>query len=108
VVVAIDTVIEKKIDALATLESQFIEGGATGRAEQVPKNDDERKAAFERLRTNFRRRYAQIADQCRTKLIELYGDEQGQQVKYAEAFEICEYGRQPNKEELRKLFPFFP
>ncbi len=108
VVVAIDTVIEKKIDALATLESQFIEGGATGRAEQVPKNEDERKAAFERLRTNFRRRYAQIADQCRTKLVELYGDEQGQQVKYAEAFEICEYGRQPNKEELRKLFPFFP
>jgi hypothetical protein len=29
-------------------------------------------------------------------------------VQYAEAFEICEYGRQPNKEELRKLFPFFP
>ncbi|MBI4627057.1 MAG: PIG-L family deacetylase, partial [Verrucomicrobia bacterium] len=29
-------------------------------------------------------------------------------IKYAEAFEICEYGRQPNEEEIRRLFPFFP
>jgi len=108
IVVAIDAVIEKKVDALATLESQFIEGGATGNPDRVPKNAEERQAAFDRLRENFRRRYAQIADQCRTKLIELYGEEQGKQVKYAEAFEVCEYGRQPNKEELRRLFPFFP
>jgi hypothetical protein len=93
---------------LATLESQFIEGGATGNPDRVPKNEEERQAAFDRLRENFRRRAAQIADQCRTKLIELYGEEHGKQVKYAEAFEVCEYGRQPNKEELRKLFPFFP
>ncbi len=26
----------------------------------------------------------------------------------AEAFEICEYGRRPTKEELLKLFPFVP
>jgi len=108
VVVAIDSVIEQKIDALATLESQFIEGGATGSAERAPKNEEELKAAFARLRENFRRRYAQIADQCRAKLIELYGEEQGKQVKYAEAFEICEYGRQPSKEDLKKLFPFLP
>ena len=25
----------------------------------------------------------------------------------AEAFEICEYGRKPDKEELKQLFPFF-
>ena len=37
----------------------------------------------------------------------LYGEERGRAFKYAEAFEICEYGRQPNNEELRKLFPFF-
>jgi LmbE family N-acetylglucosaminyl deacetylase len=107
-VVAIDAVIEKKVDALATLESQFIEGGATGNPDRAPKNEEERKAAFDRLRENFRRRAAQIADQGRTKLVELYGEEQGKQVKYAEAFEVCEYGRQPNQEELRKLFPFLP
>jgi hypothetical protein len=41
-------------------------------------------------------------------LIELYGEEQGKQVRYAEAFEICEYGRRPNADEVRRLFPFFP
>jgi hypothetical protein len=26
-------------------------------------------------------------------------------VKYAEAFEICEYGTQPNEEMIKNLFP---
>ena len=34
-------------------------------------------------------------------------DEKGKKVKHAEAFELCEYGRQPSKKELLKLFPFF-
>jgi hypothetical protein len=28
-------------------------------------------------------------------------------VQFAEAFEICEYGRRPNRAELAKMFPFF-
>jgi hypothetical protein len=32
----------------------------------------------------------------------------GKQVRYAEAFEVCEYGRQPNAAEIRRLFPFLP
>lgn len=79
-----------------------------GDASRVPKNAEERKAALERLRDAFRRRFARIADSNREKLIELYGEEKGRQVKYAEAFEICEYGRQPSKQDLRKLFPFLP
>jgi hypothetical protein len=35
-----------------------------------------------------------------------YGEERAAQVKCAEAFEICEYGRKLNQ-KLRKLFPFF-
>jgi LmbE family N-acetylglucosaminyl deacetylase len=108
VVVAIDSVIERKIDALAQMESQFIEGGALGNASRIPADKEQREAAFKRLRENFRRRSARIADRCRDKLVALYGEEQGQQVKYAEAFEICEYGRQPGKAELRRLFPFRP
>jgi hypothetical protein len=34
-----------------------------------------------------------------------YGSEKAMKVKYAEAFEICEYGKQPNAEDLRKIFP---
>ena len=36
-----------------------------------------------------------------------YGEERGQAVKYAEAFEICEYGRRPTPDEIKQLFPFF-
>ena len=108
VVVAIDSVIEQKVDALAVIESQFIEGGAMGNAGRVPSNEEEKKAAHERLRDAFRRRFARVADSGREKLIELYGEEKGKQVQYAEAFEICEYGRQPSKQDLRKLFPFLP
>jgi N-acetylglucosamine malate deacetylase 1 len=48
-----------------------------------------------------------MANRFRTKLVEYYGAEKGGSVKFAEAFEICEYGRRPNTEELKKLFPFF-
>ena len=40
-------------------------------------------------------------------LIEWYGEERGQTIKVAESFQICEYGRQPSKTDLKKLFPFF-
>jgi hypothetical protein len=40
-------------------------------------------------------------------LIELYGQENGKKVRCAEAFELCEYGRQPSADELKQLFPFF-
>ncbi len=106
IVVAIDSVIERKVDALAAIPSQFIEGGANGGPERLPANDEERAAADARLRENFKRRFARIADSCREKLGELYGEQQAEQIRYAEAFEICEYGRQPSKEEIRKLFPF--
>jgi LmbE family N-acetylglucosaminyl deacetylase len=105
VVVAIDAVIDRKIQALAVMESQFIEGGAMGSAERSPKTPEEHAAAHRRLEENFKRRFAQIADQCRDQLIELYGEEVGAKVEYAEAFEVCEYGRRPTAEELKQLFP---
>jgi len=108
IVVAIDGVVERKVDALAKLESQFIEGGATGSARETPTTPAEKEAAHKRLRESFKGRFASTANQYRGKLIELYGEEKGKQVRYAEAFEICEYGRQPSPDEIRRLFPFFP
>ena len=43
----------------------------------------------------------------RGALEKLYGEEQGKRAKYAETFEICEYGRRPSPEEIKKLFPFY-
>jgi hypothetical protein len=34
-----------------------------------------------------------------------YGEQNAAKAKYAEAFEICEYGAQPTEAEIRKLFP---
>ena len=103
---AIDSVIERKIDALVRIESQFIEGGAMGSADKAPKNAAEKEARIKQVRESFKRRFTRIADDCRDKLIDLYGEDAGKKVKYAEAYEICEYGRRPSKQDLKKLFPF--
>ncbi|MCP4258826.1 MAG: PIG-L family deacetylase [Planctomycetes bacterium] len=107
-VVAIDDVIEKKLDAMVVLESQFVEGGVSGNESMVPKNEKERAAAYRRVSASFRRRFESTANKYRDKLIEMYGEKKGKKVRYAEAFEVCEYGRRPNENDLKtKLFPFF-
>jgi LmbE family N-acetylglucosaminyl deacetylase len=104
IVVAIDGTIEKKVEGLVNMESQFVEGGATG---QMPQDDADRKARRDRVAAGFRARSEGAANRFRAKLVELYGEETGKKVRYAEAFEVCEYGRRPRAEEMRKLFPFF-
>jgi len=108
VVVAIDEVIEKKVDALMKIESQFIEGGCGGWRSPLPDEPGAREKRRQSRREGFKRRFAAVADRYRDRLIEVYGEEKGKQVRYAEAFEICEYGRRPSAAELQKLFPFLP
>lgn len=109
IVVAIDDVIEKKFDAIHELESQVYEGGALGSEEQfrlVPKGDAARKKWF-REQHPWSKRDAEIADKYRTELTDYYGAEKGKKVKFAEAFEICEYGRRVNVNQIKQLFPFY-
>ncbi|MFO0923183.1 MAG: PIG-L family deacetylase [Pirellulales bacterium] len=110
IAVAIDDVFEKKVDALVALESQTFEGGANGTAESTaaapPASQPELRRTW--LRDRWVKRSSGEADRFRESLKRWYGEEQGKKVQYAEAFEICEYGRQPNPEEIRKLFPFLP
>lgn len=110
IVVSIDSVIEQKIDALWKLESQIESFWATRNFEAVvpvPAEGPERVKRKAQLAETMKRRYASIANRFRSKLIELYGVDRGTTVKYAEAFEVCEYGTQPSKDELMRLFPFF-
>ncbi|HOD80682.1 MAG TPA: PIG-L family deacetylase [Phycisphaerae bacterium] len=107
IVVAIDPVIDKKVEALVLMESQFVEGGAMGKPNPALDDPAGRDKKRQGVREAFRRRFASVADQNREKLIETYGPA-GKDVKYAEAFEICEYGARPNARELRRLFPFLP
>jgi hypothetical protein len=54
------------------------------------------------------RRQSSEANRFRETLVKWYGPEKSTAIRYAETFEICEYGRQPSPEEIRRLFPFFP
>ena len=38
-------------------------------------------------------------------IVKFYGEERGRKVRYAQAFEVCEYGKQPSQEYLKQLFP---
>ncbi len=107
IVVDIDSVIEKKLDMLHCHTSQMYEwlpynGGVL---DQVPEGDAERRAWMAERRVKA---FVDIADKYRDKLIELYGKERGEKVKYAEAFETCEYGTSLTDERRQELFPFIP
>jgi LmbE family N-acetylglucosaminyl deacetylase len=106
VAVGIDEVIEPTLDALLVMESQIHEGGANGNAGLFPADPAARKKRHEEVRKGLARRYASAADQYRAALVKFYGEEQGKKIRYAQAFEVCEYGRQPSQAELKKLFPF--
>lgn len=108
VVVNIDPVMEKKLDALGVMISQFAEGGANGDASLYPENDyAKRRARDLQVRENFSRRNQSIAARFNEALKSWYPGDAAAQVKHAEAFEVCEYGTQPDRAELKRLFPFF-
>ena len=105
VVVSIDSVIDLTVDALAVMESQFLEGGALGSEKNLWSSEAEKQKKIKEMKAYFKSRYAREADKYRDELVERYGAKKGKAVKHAVAFELCEYGRQASKEELDKLFP---
>jgi N-acetylglucosamine malate deacetylase 1 len=107
IVVGIDQVIERKLDALDMLESQFYEGGALGSADLIPTDPMKQQDRRRQVRSGFADRNQALARQYRGQLADWYGKDKADKVQFAEAFEICEYGRRPKKEEIARLFPFF-
>jgi LmbE family N-acetylglucosaminyl deacetylase len=107
IAVAIDSVIEKKLDALDTLESQFYEGGALGSAKLIPRDPKKQAERRRQVRASHAGRSQAVAERYREALATWYGKDKAAKVHHAEAFEICEYGRRPTKKELAQLFPFF-
>jgi len=107
IVVSIDSVMDKKLDALLGMESQFHEGGALGSAELFPADPAKQGARRERVRSDMVARDQGSAERFRSALEEWYGKERAAKVRHVEAFEICEYGRRPDKAEIKRLFPFF-
>ena len=105
VVVEIDDVMERKLDALSVITSQFAEWlpWHDGYLELVPKDPQQ---ARQWIKDRLRARYAALTDGFRQALTKWYGPEEAQSVKFVEAFEICEYGARPGEKELRAIFPF--
>jgi len=108
IVVPIDSVFDKKVEAIWQLESQIESLWATGNFEKVVPIPADPAGREQRRKQQYDRQAGRdggLAKRFREKLVELYGQDKAEKVKYAEAFELCEYGRRPATEELRKLFP---
>jgi LmbE family N-acetylglucosaminyl deacetylase len=108
IIAAIDPIMEKKLDSLMLLDSQFYEGGANGSVAMVPTEPAKQQERRKQVRATLANRYKTTANAYRAALTDWYGAAAAEKIQHAEAFEICEYGRRPDKAELKKLFPFFP
>ena len=104
---SIDAVLAQKLDALGVMISQFAEGGANGSAELYPDDPAKQRERQRQVRENFARRFQATVARFGGKLAEWYPGGAAKAVQHAEAFEVCEYGGQPDKAELKRLFPFF-
>lgn len=103
ITVAIDSHFEIKMYGLDAHESQVYEWNAwvAGFADQVPADKTER---FEWLKRAYGS-WMTVSPEARKSLEKWYGAEKAANVKYAESFEIAEYGRQPTEAEIRQIFP---
>ena len=103
IVIDIDQVMDSKIEMLHQHESQMYEWIPYNRnaLDQVPKGEVERKKW---LKEFMGKRSADVADRYRPRLIQRYGEKRGRKVRYAEAFEACEYGAALDDEKIELFF----
>jgi LmbE family N-acetylglucosaminyl deacetylase len=101
IAVDITSTYDKKIAGLDAHVSQMYEWlpWIGGYLVEVPEGKQERIAWLSKRSAGV------ITPQIRASLAKWYGKDHADKVKYAEAFEICEYGAQPSDERIRQLFP---
>jgi LmbE family N-acetylglucosaminyl deacetylase len=101
IAVNIDPVFEKKVDGLDAHVSQMYEWlpWTVQALDQVPEDEAERKQWLATIR------HRTVKPEVRAALEKWYGADVAAEVINAEAFEICEYGRQPDEAVIRELFP---
>ena len=106
IAIGIDEVAEKKWDCIASMPSQFGDADSwqARTRPNVPADEAARKTF---LIEGVKQRSADVANQYRGLLVKLYGEQKGQAVRYAEAFELNQYSSAASVEELKKLFPTF-
>lgn len=106
IAVAIDDVFDRKMSGLEAHASQMFEWTPfmMSRASGTPENVPEEPTARREWLANvwFPSLPSQDVRQC----LERWSNGGTQEVRHAETFEICEYGRQVDDEEILRLFPF--
>ena len=101
IVIDVTTTFDKKISAFDAHVSQFYEWMPwIGRYEK-----DVPTGKVERLQWLKKTYDHPMKENIREAMAKWYGAKRAADAKYAEAFEICEYGAQPNETEIRRLFP---
>lgn len=100
IAIDITSVFDQKVHALDAHESQFYEWlpWIGGYLNDVPKDKAARKKWLAGNRSG------RITADVRAALEKWYGPA-GADARYAEAFEICEYGARPSEQDLKRLFP---
>jgi len=106
IVISIDDAYLKKLDMLDAHVSQFYEWlpWHDGQLDNVPKDPKARKQWIMTFEPSAVRN---VPEEWLPSLEKRYG-QAASKIRYAEAFEITEYGNQPSEQEIRRLFPFFP
>jgi LmbE family N-acetylglucosaminyl deacetylase len=107
IAVDIGDTIETKFAMADAMTSQVYEWlpWLNGTLDSVP---DDAAGRLRWLKKQWGPFFAQPAKQGTKALTKWYGPKRAAKVKYAELFELCEYGSQPSAAEIRRLFPFFP
>ena len=119
-VMSIDSVIEEKLHMAHLNESQIYEWLAyNGHGVYTVPNDEKIRREWllgmdmnkeytdeeiNALNDGYAVRFAKTAALHRDALIAKYGEEVGSKVRFAEAFMLCEYGRQPDEAFINELF----
>ncbi len=102
IAIAIDDVIDQKVYGMDAHTSQFYEWlpWTSGQLDDVPEDPAERLEWLKETRFGRELPAAQ-----REALVRWYGEERAAGIRYAESFEIAEYGTRPDEALIRKLFP---
>lgn len=102
IVVGIDEVLDTKVAGLDAHTSQMYEWlpWTSGSVDDVPEDPEER---VEWLKDRWLNR--EMSAEQRAGLEKWYGADKAAKFNYAESFEIAEYGRYPNEDEIKMIFP---